>query len=96
MTPAFLIADITLHDPQRYKEYVEKVPAIIASHGGRYLVRGGATDVLEGDWVPSRLIVLQFPDKEAAMRFYRDPRYQALKDIRVSAADAKLVIVEGC
>ena len=93
--PTYLIADVTLRDPARYKEYAEKVPAIIERHGGKYLVRGGATDVLEGDWVPARLIVLQFPDREAAMSFYNDPAYQPLKRIRTSAAGGNLILVDG-
>ena len=92
----YLIANIELNDPDRYKEYVEHAPALIAKHGGKYRVRGGAARVLEGDWSPSRFIVLEFPSREAAMAFYDDPDYAPFKRLRQSIARTGLILVDGC
>jgi len=93
--PAYLIADIEVHDAERYKEYVAHVPALIEKHGGRYRVRGGELRVLEGSWSPSRLIVLEFPDRAAAMAFYEDPAYAPYKRLRHEVTDGSVLIVDG-
>ena len=93
--PAYLIADIELHDPERYKDYVAHVPALIEKHGGTYRVRGGDTRVLEGDWSPSRLIVLEFPDRASALAFYDDPDYAQYKRLRRAVSTSSLILVEG-
>ena len=92
----YLIADVALRDPESYREYVENVPPLIEKHGGRYRVRGGDTQVLEGEWTPSRLIVLEFPDRAAALAFYNGQEYEPYKALRHSISDSNLVIVEGC
>lgn len=92
---AYLIADVEVTDPQGYEEYRQKVPAIIAAHGGRYLVRGGTTEVLEGDWVPRRTVILEFPSREKLQAFYRSPEYQPLIAIRQRASNSRLVAVDG-
>jgi len=93
--PAYIIADIDLREPERYREYVEKVPALIAKHGGRYRVRGGEAEVLEGTWTPSRLVVLEFPSREAALAMYNDPDYLPFRTLRQSISRSNLVIVDG-
>jgi uncharacterized protein (DUF1330 family) len=90
----YLIADITVHDPEQYQDYVRQVPAFIDKHGGSYRVRGGAVQVREGDWHPQRLIVLEFPDREHANAFLADPDYQAVAAIRHAAASTNLVLVD--
>jgi len=90
----YLIADITVHDPERYQDYVRQVPAFIEKHRGSYRVRGGEVQVREGDWQPQRLIVLEFPDREHANAFLADPDYQAVAAIRHAAASTNLVLVE--
>ena len=92
---AYIIADILLHEPDRYKEYVENVPALIKKHGGKYCVRGGDAQVLEGSWSPSRLIILEFPDRAAALAMYDDPEYEPYKSLRGAISDSKVVIVNG-
>ena len=92
---AYLIANIRVNDPGRYKEYVTAVPALIAKHGGQYRVRGGETQVLEGPWTPDRLVVLKFPDREAALAFYNDPEYEPYRDLRQAVTDSSVVIVDG-
>lgn len=93
--PAYLLANIDLHDAERYKDYVERVPALIEKHRGRYRVRGGDAQVLEGTWSPSRLIILEFPDREAALAFYNDPEYEPHKRLRQSISDSNLILVDG-
>jgi uncharacterized protein (DUF1330 family) len=93
--PAYLIADIELHDAERYKDYLKNVPTLIAKHGGKYRVRSGDARVLEGNWSPSRLIVLEFPSRAAAMAFYDDPDYAPYKNLRRSVSDSSLIIVDG-
>ena len=91
----FILADIAVHDARRYREYVDNVPALVARHGGRYRVRGGECEVLEGTWSPSRLIVLEFPDREAALAFYDDPAYAPYRRLRQSVSDGDVILVEG-
>jgi len=91
----YLIANIRVNDLDRYQDYVTAVPAIIARHGGRYRVRGGAAEVLEGAWTPDRLVVLEFPDRDAALAFYEDPDYAPFKSLRQAITDSQVVIVEG-
>jgi uncharacterized protein (DUF1330 family) len=68
---------------------------MISKHGGEYLARGGATEVLEGDWVPSRVVLLKFPNMGAAKAFLDDPEYAPLKSLRHRIADTQMVAVEG-
>ncbi len=93
--PAYLIADITVHDGDRFKDYVTAVPAYIEKHRGKYLVRGGKVEVKEGLWQPKRVVVIEFPTKENALAFLEDPGYQPVAAIRHEAAITNLVIVEG-
>ena len=92
---AYLIVDVVIRDSQRYEDYKQKVPALIARHGGEYLVRGGAHEVLEGTWQPSRLVLFRFPSRDAIKAFLADPEYQPLAAVRHSIADSSLVAVDG-
>jgi uncharacterized protein (DUF1330 family) len=92
---AYVLVDCDVTDPVRYEEYRQLAPAAIAKYGGRYLVRGGATKVLEGSWQPKRVVVLEFPDVAAAQRFYDSPEYLAARAVRADAATMNLVVVEG-
>jgi uncharacterized protein (DUF1330 family) len=92
---AYLIADIDIHDEKGYEEYRRRVPAIIASHGGRYLVRGSTAEVLEGDYKPARGIVIEFPNMAAAKRFLASPEYRPLRAIRQKCARTNLIAFEG-
>lgn len=92
---AYIYGDIEVTDPAAYEEYRRQVPALIAAHGGRYLVRGGAVTVLEGDARPRRQVILEFPDMAALQAFYRSPEYQRLVKIRQSASTGTLVAIEG-
>jgi len=93
--PAFLIARIEIHDPEAYKAYTARSPAIVQSFGGAFIVRGGALETLEGTDFRGRLVVIQFPDRATARAFYHSPAYQELVQLRASAARAEMIIVEG-
>lgn len=93
--PAYIIGSITVTDPVGYEEYRAKVPAVIAAHGGRYVVRGGQMEVIEGDWPTSRTVVLEFPDMQRIKAFYESPEYAPLLAIRKRTAVSKLIAVEG-
>ena len=93
--PAYLHCDIEVTDPQAYEEYRQKAPAIISAHGGRYLVRGGAVDLLEGEGAPKRQILLEFPSMDDLRAFYDDQAYQPLKALRQRASIGRLVAFEG-
>lgn len=90
---AYLIVDITVHNPDEYRKYVQQVPAIVAKHGGTYLVRGEPHETLEGDWQPGRVVVLQFPDVISAKAFVDDPDYVPVKAIRHRAATSQMIVV---
>ncbi len=92
---AYFIADLDVTDPKGIEEYRQGVPATIAKYGGRYLVRGGASTKLEGQWEPKRLVVLEFPTMEQAKRWYESPDYRELKALRFKTAKTNLVLVEG-
>ena len=93
--PAYVIVETDITDPDRYDQYKAASPAAIAAGGGRFLVRGGELTVLEGDWQPSRLVVLEFEDLAAAERWYESEAYQAAKKLREGAARLRVVAVEG-
>jgi uncharacterized protein (DUF1330 family) len=93
--PAYVIVETDIHDPEQYKRYQAAVPASLAAHGGRFIVRGGQMAVLEGDWQPKRLVAAEFDDLEAAQRWYHSPEYAEAKRLREGAAELRMVVVEG-
>jgi len=93
--PAYIIADVTVTDPATMEEYRKRVPATLAPYGGRFIVRGGAHQTVEGDWKPSRLVVLEFPSLEQAKRWYDSEEYREPKAMRLRAGRTNLVMVEG-
>jgi uncharacterized protein (DUF1330 family) len=92
---AYVIADIEVTDPDRYAEYRQRAPATLAAYGGRFLARGGAHEVVEGDWHPRRLVVLEFPSLAQARRWYESEEYREPKALRLAASKANLVFVDG-
>lgn len=92
---AYVIAEIDVTNPVQYEEYKKLAPAAIAQHGGRYLVRGGTTAPLEGDWRPGRIVVLEFPTLEQAKKFHTSVEYTAARRARAGAATMKVIAVEG-
>jgi uncharacterized protein (DUF1330 family) len=92
---AYIIVDIDIHDGAGLEEYRNQVPATIAKYGGRFIVRGGKFETLEGQWHPKRLVVLEFPSVEQAKRWYDSEEYRPLKAMRFKASKSNLVLVEG-
>lgn len=93
--PAYLIVDLTVHDPERYKAYIQQVPKFIKKHGGEYIVRGGELEVIEGSWKPNRLVVMRFPSRQAIRAYCADPEYQSLVALRQEVATTNAVAVDG-
>ncbi|MDM7456319.1 MAG: DUF1330 domain-containing protein [Tepidimonas sp.] len=92
---AYIIADVDVTDPQQYEEYKRWSSAAIQAHGAEVLVRGGAVTVLEGDWQPSRVVVLRFPTVAAARAFHDSPEYRRAREARAGAAVMRMIAVEG-
>ena len=95
LDPGFDLTLRPMKHPIFYEHYKAASPGAVAAGGGRFLVRGGELAVLEGDWQPKRLVVLEFESLEAAKRFYESDRYQEAKKLRDGAADLRMVAVEG-
>lgn len=92
---AYLVLDFSVTDLRGFMPYVEAVPAFIEKHGGRYIVRGVEPTVMEGDWAPERMVILEFPSSENARAFLADPDAQRLFAMRHRTTVSKLVLVEG-
>ena len=94
MPKGYIIAHITVRDPERYKEYIERDTPILHAMGGRFIIRGGQSEVVEGETF-ERHVVIEFDSYDAAMKAYHDPDYQEVAEIRRATADSVLVVVEG-
>ncbi len=92
---AYVIVEIEVTDPEGYEEYKTPAAATVVASGGRYLVRGGKTEVLEGDWQPRRVVVLEFDSAEQARAWYHSEEYHPLKQIRQRTTNSRMILVEG-
>jgi uncharacterized protein (DUF1330 family) len=92
---AYVIVDLDVKDAGALESYRRAVPATVAKYGGRFIVRGGAFEVLEGDWTPKRVVVLEFPSMDALKRWYRSDDYTPLIAERQRHSKADLIAVEG-
>lgn len=93
---AYVIVDVEVLDPEAYREYTRQVPATLEPYGGRFIVRGGAYETLEGDWRPQRIVILEFPSVEQARAWHASPAYTAILPIRHRHARTNfLTVVEG-
>jgi uncharacterized protein (DUF1330 family) len=92
---AYVVAEIEITNPDGYKEYTTTVPATIAKYGGRFIVRGGAAEVLEGEWPTRRRVILEFPSMEAAKRWWNSPEYEKPKALRKANSNGRLLLLEG-
>jgi uncharacterized protein (DUF1330 family) len=92
---AYLFGDIEVTDPAGYEEYRRLIPAVVAAYDGRYLVRGGASTVLEGDPTRGRQVILEFPDVERALAFYHSDEYRPLKAMRHRCSTGQIAVFEG-
>jgi uncharacterized protein (DUF1330 family) len=93
--PAYIIADVTTTDQATMDEYRKQVPATVAKYGGRFLVRGGAHETVEGTWKPNRLVIIEFPSLARAREWYDCAEYKGPKDLRIKAGRTNLVMVDG-
>ena len=93
--PTYVIVDVTITNPEEYEAYKLLTPASIAAHGGRFIVRGGATETLEGDWQHGRIVVLEFPTAEQAKTWWASAEYATAKAIRQKTATTNMILVEG-
>lgn len=92
---AYVIVNVSISDPERYNDYIRAATPTVAAHGGRYVVRGGRAEKLEGDVSVNRIVVLEFPGYAEAKGWYESPEYQAALAIRQSCSTATLILVEG-
>jgi uncharacterized protein (DUF1330 family) len=94
--PAYVIASVSeAHDDEALAEYRRRNTAAVEAYGGRFVVRGGAMEVLEGDWSPLRVVVMEFDDADTARRWYGSDEYQAAIPIRQGASTTDIILVEG-
>ena len=92
---AFVIGHITVTSPQGYADYAKQVPPTLAAHGGEFVVRGGHATAIEGEMPHARHVVLRFPDRESAERWYNSPEYQEIIAIRHANSTGVMLIVDG-
>jgi uncharacterized protein (DUF1330 family) len=92
---AYIVVQVEVHDPVAYAEYKKDVPATLALYDGKFLVRGGQVETLEGDWMPERFVILQFPSVGRAKEWWSSPEYRAIVDIRYRNASSRMIVVQG-
>lgn len=96
MPKAYVLVDMQVTDPEQYRGYMALSGPAVEAAGGRYLARGGPTEVLEGERQPNRTVILEFDDAEAARAWYGSERYRQARAAREGAAIGSLILVEGC
>jgi uncharacterized protein (DUF1330 family) len=92
---AYIIVDIEITDPVQYETYKQLAAPTVAQYDGRYVVRGGAVDTLEGGWKPGRLVVLEFPTVQRAREWWESEEYAPAKAMRHASANSEMILVEG-
>ena len=92
---AYIVVEVDVKDAERFAHYRTMVPASLEAYGGKFLVRGGATEILEGSWQPPRIVVLEFDSVEQAKRWWDSDEYREARDLRQACADTKMIVVEG-
>ncbi len=92
---AYVIADVKVEDPVQYEDYRKMVPATIAAYGGRFIARGGRTEVLEGEWRPNRVVIIEFESVERAKEWWASEEYRAARELRQRTSTGSLIVVEG-
>lgn len=93
--PAYVVANVRIQDPAAYDEYRKTVPGTIERFGGRYLARGGRSEVVEGGVEPGRMVIVEFPSYEAAQNWYSSAEYGPVKSLRQGCADGELLFIDG-
>ena len=93
--PAYVIADVEVTNPELFEEYRELVPATVEAFGGKYIVRGGDSEVVEGDWTPSRTVIIEFESFEQAKAWHSSEMYAGPKQMRIDSTNSSVIIVDG-
>lgn len=93
--PAYVVVEVEVNDPVRYEDYKKMVPPSFEPFGGRFLVRGGETENLEGDWSPKRLVIVEFPSVEKAKAWWSSTEYAEAKALRQATAKTQMVVAQG-
>ena len=93
--PAYVIVDVKINNPDEYEEYKKRTPASVAAYDGSFIVRGGTTKTLEGNWAPGRIVVLEFPNAERAQQWWDSTEYANAKLIRQRTATTRMILVDG-
>jgi uncharacterized protein (DUF1330 family) len=93
---AYLVLDLSVNDFGGFRKYIAEIPAFIEKHSGKYIVQGVQPTVVEGDWTPERLVIIEFPERKMAEAFLSDPEIQDLFNVRHQTTTGKLVLVDGC
>ena len=93
--PAYVVVEIEVLDAERYEDYKRMVPPSLAAYGGRFVVRGGSAETLEGDWAPKRLVILEFPSVERAKAWWGSREYAEAKALRQATARTQMLVVEA-
>ena len=92
----FMLVDVDIHNIEEYKKYLEKVKPMVEKFGGKYLIKGGKIDAKETDlWKPKRIVLVKFPNKSSALRWYNSEEYRALKHLRLNNASSNILFIEG-
>jgi uncharacterized protein (DUF1330 family) len=92
---AYVIVDINVTDPVRYEDYKSLAAPTVELYGGKYIARGGKTETLEGDWAPTRLVILQFDNAEQAKSWLNSTEYSEARALRHQTATSNMVLIEG-
>lgn len=91
----YFVVEVNVTDPQTYEEYRKRVNPTLERYGGKFLVRGGTYETIEGNWKPQRLVILEFEDSEQFKRWYDSPEYTAARTIRFKASTGKAILIQG-
>ena len=92
---AYIVVDVNVTDPEAYERYKASVPPTLAKYGGKFLVRGGRTEILEGDWQPKRFVIVEFESVEKAKAWWNSEEYAGPKQLRQSSSSTNMIVVEG-
>ena len=92
---AYIVVDVEITNPEEYRTYTQQVLPTIEKYGGKFIVRGGQTEALEGDWQPGRFVILEFPGVEQARTWYSSPEYTAIIGIRHRASNSRMLLAQG-
>jgi uncharacterized protein (DUF1330 family) len=92
---AYIIVEVEVKDPVRYEDYKKLTPASLASYGGKFIVRGGKAELIEGEQEPKRIVILEFENAEKAKAWWNSPEYNEAKKLRHDTADSRMILVEG-